>query len=221
MKHFLFISLSLLIINCLSAQAVNRNGQVTNTSSEYVNANGATGISGLTKNGAKVSILTNNGTNALDFDGGSDYVSLPAGVYFSGDFTIECWIYPKSFPNYARIIDFGNGAGSDNILLSYNYGSSHTPYLHVEGTQFQANQTIPLNQWSHIAATLSGNTATIYINGVAAGTATVPTPVNIVRNYCYIGKSNWQDPNANAIFDELRIWNVAKTQAEIAGLHVK
>lgn len=215
MKHFLLISLSLFIINCLSAQAVNKYGKVTNTTSEYVNPNGAIGISGLTKNGAPVAILSNNGANALDFDGTNDYVSLPPAVYFNGDFTIECWVYPKSFPNWARIIDFGNGAGSNNVLLSYTYGTSGAPGLYVEGSQFQATQTLPLNQWSHVAATLSGNTATIYINGVAAGTSTVPTPVNITRNNCYIGKSNWGDPNPNAIFDELRIWNTAKTPAEI------
>src|SRR5665647_3266585 len=215
MKHFLLISLSLFIINYLSAQAVNKNGQLTNTSSEYVNSNGAIGISGLTKNGAQVSILSNNGTNALDFDGTDDYVSVPAGVYFSGDFTIECWVYPKSFANWARIIDFGNGAGSNNVVLGYTYGTSAAPSFYVGGAQFAASQTLALNQWSHIAATLSGTTATIYINGVSAGTATFPSPANITRNNCYIGKSNWGDPYANAVFDELRIWNTAKTQAEI------
>ena len=176
---------------------------------------GRLGISGLTKNGAPFSSINNGVTNALDFDGTNDYVSLPPAVYFNGDFTIECWVYPKSFANWARIIDFGNGAGSNNVLLAYTYGTSGAPGFYVEGNQFQATQTLPLNQWSHVAATLSGNTATIYINGVAAGTSTFSTPVNIVRNYCYIGKSNWSDPYANAIFDELRIWNTAKTQAEI------
>lgn len=216
MKPFLLIFLSLFIINCLSGQAINRNGRVSNTSSEYVNENGATGISGLTKNGAMVSILNDNGNNALDFDGGNNYASLSPDVYFAGDFTIECWVYPKSFGNWSRIIDFGNGAGNNNVLLSYTFGTSGAPGFYIGGGQFQANKILSLNTWSHIAATLRGNTATIYINGVASGTSTLPIPANVVRNYCYIGKSNWAgDPNANAIYDELRIWNVAKTSAEI------
>jgi hypothetical protein len=215
MKQFFLVLISIAIANILSAQGLTKNGQATSTQSTYVNKNGAIGISGLTKNGTSFSPLYNTATNALDFDGGSDYASAPPAVYFSGDFTIECWVYPKSFPNWARIIDFGNGAGSNNVLLAYTYGGSGAPGLYVEGTQFQANQTLPLNQWSHIAATLSGNTATIYINGISAGTATFPKPVNIIRNNCFIGKSNWGDPDANAIFDELRIWNTARTQAEI------
>lgn len=215
MKKFLILLPGILVANFLSAQGITKNGSITNTASTYVNKNGAIGISGLTKNGAQFSAINNGVTNALDFDGSNDYVSLPAAVYFNGDFTIECWVYPKSFANWARIIDFGNGAGSDNVLLAYTYGTSGAPGFYVEGNQFQATQTLPLNQWSHVAATLSGNTATIYINGIAAGASTFSTPVNIVRNYCYIGKSNWGDPYANAIFDELRIWNTAKTQAEI------
>lgn len=215
MKQVFFVFVSVFLVNCLSGQALNRKGQVTTNSSEEVNKNGAIGVSGLNKYGAQMAIVNSNPTNALDFDGTNDYVSLPPAVYFNGDFTIECWVYPKSFANWARIIDFGNGAGSDNVLLSYTYGTSGAPGFYVEGSQLQATQTLPLNQWSHVAATLSGNTATIYINGVAAGTATFPTPVNITRNYCYIGKSNWGDPYANAVFDELRIWNTAKTQAQI------
>ena len=217
MKQFLFVFLSTFIINCISGQALNKYGQITGTvPSDYVNKNGATGISGLNKNGAEISPINSSNTNALDFDGADDYISLPAAVYFNGDFTIECWVYPRSFGNWARIIDFGNGAGSNNVLLAYTYGTSGAPGFYVEGNQFQATQTLPLNQWSHIAATLSGTTATIYINGVAAGTSTFSAPVNITRNNCYIGKSNWNgDAYADAVFDELRIWNTAKTPTEI------
>lgn len=216
MKKILFVLLSIIAANFISAQGLTKNGKITSTQSTYVNKNGAVGISGINKNGAAFTPVSDGTTNALDFDGGSDYVTAPPAVYFSGDFTIECWVYPKSFGNWARIIDFGNGAGSHNVLLSYTYGTSGAPGFYVEGSQFQATQTLPLNQWSHIAATLSGNTATIYINGIAAGTSTVPTPANVTRNYCYIGKSNWGgDPIANAVFDELRIWNTARTQAEI------
>lgn len=216
MKQFLFVLLSTFIINCLSGQALNKYGQITGTASDYVNKNGSVGISGLNKNGAVISAINSGNNNALDFDGADDYISLPPAVYFNGDFTIECWVYPRSFGNWARIIDFGNGAGSNNVLLSYTYGASGAPGFYVEGNQFAATQTLPLNQWSHIAATLSGTTATIYINGVAAGTSIFSAPANVTRNNCYIGKSNWNgDAYADAVFDELRIWNIARTESEI------
>src|ERR1022692_1042680 len=115
MKQLLCAVLTLLAVNFLHGQALNRYGQMTVTGSQYINSNGATGISGLNQYGGSVALLSSNNTNALDFDGGNDYVAAPSGVYFTGNFTIECWVYPKSFPNWARIIDFGNGAGSDNV----------------------------------------------------------------------------------------------------------
>ncbi|MEY3500556.1 MAG: hypothetical protein RL308_2225 [Bacteroidota bacterium] len=156
--------------------------------------------------------------NALNFSTNlQNYASLPSGTYFSGNFTIECWVKIATYTNWSRVIDFGNGAGSNNVLLGTSVGTSGKPGFYVGGSQFQANDQIPLNQWTHLAATLSGNTATIYINGVASGTATFPIPANVTRNSNYIGRSNWGwgDPAPNASFDDLRIWNVAKTGAEI------
>jgi len=210
MKKTLCIVLGVVISNFIRAQGITPNGQITGALASFVNQNGAIGTSGLSKNGG-----LSYGTG-LSFDGTDDYVSVPSGVYFNGDLTIECWVYPRSFTNWERIIDFGNGAGSNNVLLAYTDGGSGYPAFYVEGAQFDATQPIKLNQWTHLAATLSGTTATIYINGIASGTATFSTPpVNVTRNNCYIGKSNWGDANANAIFDELRIWNTSKTQTEI------
>ncbi len=156
--------------------------------------------------------------NALNFSTSlQNYASLPAATYFSGDFTIECWVNPSAHTNWSRIIDFGNGAGNNNVLFATSYGTSGQPGFYVGGAQFQANAQIPLNQWTHLAATLSGTTATIYINGIASGTANFPVPANVTRNNNYIGRSNWGwgDPAPSASFDDLRIWSVAKTGSEI------
>ena len=151
--------------------------------------------------------------NALNFSTSlQNYASLPAATYFSGNFTIECWVYPTAHTNWSRIIDFGNGAGSNCVLFATSYGTSGKPGFYVGGAQFEATSQIPLNQWTHLAATLSGSVATIYINGIASGTANFPTPANVTRNNNYMG---WGDPAPDATFDDLRIWSVAKTGAEI------
>lgn len=156
--------------------------------------------------------------NALNFSTSlQNFASLPAATYFSGNFTIECWVYPTAHTNWSRIIDFGNGAGSNCVLFATSYGTSGKPGFYVGGAQFEATSQIPLNQWTHLAATLSGSTATIYINGIASGTANFTAPANVTRSNNYIGRSNWGwgDPAPDATFDDLRIWSVAKTEAEI------
>ena len=217
-KCFLFTMLLNLGLYAQMDIGVNKNGGSTSNSSLRLDKNGAINTSTfLNKNGKSSLSAVLSNSNALSFDGTPDYATLPSNVYFNGDFTIECWVYPTAFTNWNRIIDFGNGAGNHNILLGYTVGNSGAPGLYIEGVQIQATSTIPLNQWSHIAATLSGTTGTIYINGVAAGTGNFPIPANVVRTSNYIGRSNWGtgDPDASAVFDDLRIWNVARTASEI------
>ena len=158
---------------------------------------------------------------AMNFPGGNaNYVQAKSGVYFNGgSFTIQSWVYPMQLYNWNRIIDFGNGAGSNNILLSNTYGMSGNPGLYVEGAQFQSSRNLTLNAWHHVCATFDTNTriATIYVDGQAAGSSVVPRPVNITRNYCYIGRSNWGfgDPNFAGGMGALQIYNGFLSASEI------
>ena len=155
-------------------------------------------------------------SNGLDFDGVNDYVTVPSAVHFNGNFTIEAWIYPKSYSNWGRIIDFGNGPSNNVVFLAFSTGTNGYPNFRIENSQFQSSLQLPLNTWSHVAATLNGTLAIIYINGVNAGSATLVVPPNVVRTNNLIGFSNWTgDDKSNVILDDVRIWNIARTQTEI------
>lgn len=128
---------------------------------------------------------------ALGTVGTVQYGQVPNGVYFNGDFTINSWIKISAYNNWQRIIDFGNGAGNNSVLLASTYGTTGYPGFYVTGSQFQSTQQLSYNTWYNVGATMSGTTGTIYVNGVAAGTATMNTAVNVTRQYCYIGRSEW------------------------------
>jgi len=159
---------------------------------------------------------------ALNFPGGdANYAQAKDGVYFDGSFTIQSWVYPTSVPNWNRIIDFGNGTGVNNILLSCTYGTSGRPGLYIEGAQFEATTALTVNAWNNVCATYNSSTrvATIYVNGQPSGTRnSMPAPVNINRTRCYIGKSNWgnpPDPNFVGGIGAIQIYNMWLTDAEI------
>lgn len=157
---------------------------------------------------------------AISLDGVNDYAQAPNGVYFNGDLTIEGWVYVRSHNDWARLLDFGNDANSDNVLLALSDGTSGRPSFWVYSGSSWAGITapnaIPLNQWVHLAATLQGTTARLYVNGVQVASGALPVPHNIVRTRNYIGRSNWaHDAYANAQFDEIRLWSRARSQAEI------
>ena len=160
--------------------------------------------------------------NTLNFDGANDYVTVSSGVYFNGNLTIEAWVnVNNNFGSYSRIIDYANGGLNDNVYLSINSGIPN--FVVANGTTqssgLSAGNTLTINKWNHIAVTLSGTTASIYINGVLENSASnFLVPTTITRTNCSIGKSNWSGGNydlLNGSMDELRIWNVARTQSEI------
>ena len=163
---------------------------------------------------------TGNG-GALNFPGGNaNYAQASNGVYFSGSsFTIQSWVYPIEVLNWNRIIDFGNGAGQNNILLSNSYSTSGAPGLYIEGAQFQATTVLTLNAWHFVCATYNSvsGIATIYVDGQPSGTRSMPAPRNVNRTLCYIGRSNWGfgDPNFRGGLGSVQIYNGYLTADEI------
>ena len=126
--------------------------------------------------------------------------------------------YARGYNYYSRVIDFGNGAPSDNIVLALSRETTGRPEFNIfpSGQALLAPDPIPLNEWVHVAVTVKTNTAIMYVNGVAVVSGPAGTPNPVVRNNNYIGRSNWPgDAYANALIDELRIWDVARTPSEL------
>jgi Concanavalin A-like lectin/glucanases superfamily len=155
------------------------------------------------------------------FDGVSGHISLPAmNINYAQGFSLEVWVRYNSFKNWSRIVDFGNGSPSDNILL-LNPGTSNTLLFQIHrGTDAQNIQVanfLDVGKWMHIAVTQepSGNTK-IYKNGQLIQSGTCQTPNTLNRTLNYIGRSNWA---GDGFFDgqmaEFRLWNKARTEAEI------
>lgn len=159
--------------------------------------------------------------SALTLDG-TGYGQLPAGVYFNGgSYTIESWVNPTTVGNWARLLDFGNGPGVQNVLVALSSGTSGTPAVGVYGTSstnLYSATLLPLGQWSHLAVVydVGTSTLTLYINGTAVVSGVGVPPSNATRTLNYVGKSNWSaDVLARGQLDSLRIWSVARTSDQI------
>ena len=130
------------------------------------------------------------------FDGTGDYLqvagSAAACTGFTGDFTIEGWIYTGSTSNieWASTWVFGS-ATTSSWIMALNFGGTGKPrFTYGVGstnTNFDSTGTITFNAWNHIAVTRSGTTVTIWINGVSSGTTTVSGTLNTSTNPVQIG----------------------------------
>ena len=182
--------------------------------------------SGLGRPGALVNgpvWAAGNFANAVDLDGADDYVALPAGVVAGlNDFTIAAWVNPEVNGNWARLFDFGTGTDNYMFLAPTNGSvlrfAIRTPSV---GEQQLSASPLPAGVWSHVAVTLSGNTATLYVNGVSVATNTAvtlrPSSLGNTTNN-WIGRAQFPDPYLNGKVDDFRIYNRALSLAELGRL---
>lgn len=122
------------------------------------------------------------GTASLLLDGNSDYVTVPDSAdwdFGTGDFTIDTWV---RF-NATGVNEFIFDVGSANIAgngVSLFYGSANTLKMYIEGVEVYSNAWTPSTaQWYHIAASRSGTSLRVFVDGTQLG-STVTNSSNIV-----------------------------------------
>jgi surface protein len=201
----------------------------TGTSVADDSGNNLTGTFSTTGNGSLTwgsSTAFIGAASALTFEGtNSDYayVNVPDNSMLfnsmNAKMTIEAWIYQSDNADNT-IIDRGNYS----FLLQANGTGNANPGLKFYNPAIgwiYSSTALPVNEWVHVSMTWddSSDTLIFYKNGVETDTFTgleslisTAGPVNIGR----------QDPNdchcnlMNGKIDELRLWNVVRSQAEIS-----
>lgn len=169
--------------------------------------------------------------HALAFTGGS-YVAVDAfGI--PADFTLEAWVRPASYSGETLVIakDRRNqGAAQCRLgfdatghlffLMSDSAGDDHG--LYSGGYVLVSPAALPLATWSHVAVTKNGPAFALYVDGAqvktfAAGSAfTYGGPVVEFRIAARVDTNGTSDSALDGAIDEVRVWSVARTQAQIA-----
>jgi uncharacterized repeat protein (TIGR01451 family) len=168
--------------------------------------------------------------NALSFNG-TNYVGVvdsPLWAFGTHDFTIELWVNFSS-PGGGSIghpshIFIGNdeGPGSVNkwfFALGGGYLNFHINSPSIGPQFFPLVPFSPnVGQWYHLAVTRSGNTYTIYINGVAGGSAVNTNAVPDANAPLTIGEAESLGFVQGSL-DELTVYNQALGQPAIQAIY--
>lgn len=203
--------------NLFKAPAANAPGLVAmyrfNAGSGATLANSCTnttGIDGTLTNGPvwTASPVTAN-DNPLYFDGTNDVVAVGAPTPSNSSFTKEAWVNIPSHAGNLNIISsnwapFWITGGRLSAGIANNYSYVVDP------------ATFPLNTWVHVAVTFDDptNTMRLYRDGNLVATNTNVTASYTAEN-TFIGSHAGTQSFFLGRIDEVRFWNVARTQAQI------
>ena len=122
-------------------------------------------------------------TGSVEFDGNDDYLQVAANsdLSFTGDFTVEYWVYMSKSEADMRQIGSNNyyvAGKNGNWYFGIHNESTPNVYFYTYDGQSNAESvgvtyTSSLNSWYHLAAARVGNTLTIYVNGVKLTSGTI------------------------------------------------
>ena len=170
--------------------------------------------------------ITDTSDYALQFDGTDDLLDCgnDSSLQITGNkITLEAWINVtefKSQPYAGSVIVKDQGSNSagymircgGNGIINFNLGT---------GTWNEINSpanSVQLNNWTHVAATYDGSDMKIYIDGNLVADQNHPglNISNANNSHLLVGESpGFPGRVFNGIIDEVRIWNIARTQQQI------
>ncbi|MEI7484873.1 MAG: LamG-like jellyroll fold domain-containing protein [Ignavibacteriota bacterium] len=150
------------------------------------------------------------------------YVAAPSTFNENFDGAVECWVYPTATTSSAPfIIAKGDATAMSFGLLWINTGSIGFRIGNVYSA-CTVTGNVPLNQWTHVAASWTGGPSfviTFFVNGVAAGT-TVANAGAWAINTDSLTIGSTRAPFGGKDFigniDEVRIWTTPRTATDIA-----
>ena len=198
----------------------------TNAQREFILQAAGVDLRPLITKGSRLKVARTGSVPTLcaDFERDSSQYATkltPTGIIFTDDFTCEAWVKIESYNDADDmcIISRFNTSGftlrinpSGQLQIQASSGANYD--------EWTTNQSIPAGRWTHVAGTAdrSGNTSTMYIDGVAV-------PITHTQNGA--GTSITQDGPLNIgsrgttieLYDgkvfEPRIWSTVRTAAQI------
>jgi hypothetical protein len=146
------------------------------------------------------------------FDGVNDYIRTPTLTGVStGNFAIDAWVYPTTITGDYRIISCNQTLDNFQLIITPTAGLQ----IYIGSLAASSSAVFSTNTWYHVAATRSGSSVTLYVNGSSVATGTNSTAIS--TTYLDVGyrTSNSNHP-FNGRISVYGLYNTSLTSAEVS-----
>jgi hypothetical protein len=155
----------------------------------------------------------------LSLDGFGDYVDVPdsGSLDILNQITVESWInfQEGGTDNQPRILSKGPDGAGYELLLTSN-GASANLEFRIAPDSLISTTILNANVWYHVAATYDGSKIKLLINGTVESSKAASGNLSANTDALNIGQKSQPGFDSSIGFtDEVRVWNIARTQAEI------
>ena len=147
------------------------------------------------------------GTGSMYFDGTSDLIFIPysAIIDLKSTYTIEAWIYPLTTSGFRPIFNIQtNNVGTFGMLQLAQNGSQvlvETRPTTGGAVTSISGGTLITNTWFHVAASVSGGSARLFLNGTQVGSTTT------FSDYSFTPVGAGVGANANGYLSSTEVFN--------------
>ena len=137
---------------------------------------------------------------------------------FADDFTIEAWIRPESVTGLRPIL-----TRDSSFSFAVNDGDLRFTVVESDGVErpYTAGVSLPAGAWAHVAVVREkDNSVQFYVDGARVATDTSPERLARPKadsTMLWIGRAGDGASFFSGEIDEVRVWSIARTTAEIAG----
>src|SRR5262245_407194 len=160
--------------------------------------------------------------SALVFNGGS-FVTVPnaASLNLTTAMTLESWVFPTATPtNWSTVLMKEQPGHLVYTLYAGSPANRPNVYFNVSNNSsgergIAGPSALPLNTWSHLAATYNGSTLTLYVNGALVVSQAFSGSIFTSTGALRIGGNGVWGEYFTGRIDEVRVYNRTLSQAEI------
>ena len=164
---------------------------------------------------------------ALSFDGINDWVTVAdhASLDLTTGMTLEAWVRPGAMSGWETVLMKERTAGYVYGLYAHDgaplNGGAAVPSGNVTAggavRTLRGTTELAVGTWTHIATTYDGTTQRLFVNGQEVASRPQTGPIAVSGGVLRIGGNNsWTDEFFQGEIDEVRVYNRALSQPEIA-----